>query len=162
MSILWVEVDLRNDVSKAWWSKGVRFECQGSGQCCLSRGEYGFVFLTREDRKRMADHLQLGLREFTKTYCDKTQGYYHLKEEKNRDNCTFLDGKKCGIYEARPVQCRTWPFWPEVMNAKTWNKEVKGFCPGVGKGRLISAEEIAQNLNLQKKSESALHRERKA
>lgn len=151
---------MRNDVSKTWWSKGIRFQCQGSGNCCLSRGEYGFVFLTREDRKRMADHFQIDLRQFTKTYCDKTQGYFHLKEEKNRDECLFLKGKKCGIYAARPTQCRTWPFWPEVMNAKTWNQEVKTFCPGVGKGPLITPEEISQNLKLQKHSESALSRER--
>lgn len=155
-----MESQLRNDVSKKWWSKGIRFECQGSGQCCLSRGEYGFVFLTRDDRKRMADHFKLGLREFTKTYCDKTKGYYHLKEEKGRDACIFLKGKRCGIYEARPVQCRTWPFWPEVMNSKTWNKEVKTFCPGVGRGPIHSAEEIKKNLKLQKSSELALHRER--
>lgn len=148
-------------MAKKWWSEGVRFECQGSGQCCLSRGEYGFVFLTREDRKRMADHLGLGLREFTKQYCDKTQGYYHLKEEETRAECTFLKGKRCGIYEARPIQCRTWPFWPEVMNAKTWNKEVKGFCPGVGKGQIIPPEEIERQLNEQKRSEAALLRERK-
>lgn len=148
-------------MAKQWWSEGVRFECQGSGQCCLSRGEYGFVFLTREDRKRMADHLGLGLREFTKQYCDKTQGYYHLREESTRLECAFLKGNRCGIYEARPIQCRTWPFWPEVMNAKTWNKEVKGFCPGVGKGPLIPAEEIERQLNEQKHSESALTRERK-
>jgi Fe-S-cluster containining protein len=147
--------------SSKWWSKGIRFECQGSGQCCLSRGEYGFVFLTREDRKRMADHLGLPLRDFTKKYCDKTSGVYHLKEDSDRAECTFLKGKKCGIYQARPTQCRTWPFWPEVMNAKTWNKEVKTFCPGVGKGKLYSAEEIEKNLNEQKRSESQLLKERR-
>lgn len=109
----------------------------------------------------MADHLQLPLREFTKKYCDKTQGFYHLKEDSERAECLFLRGKKCGIYEARPVQCRTWPFWPEVMNAKTWNKEVKSFCPGVGQGRLHSAEEIEKNLNAQKRSESQLLKERR-
>ena len=146
--------------SSKWWSKGIRFECQGSGQCCLSRGEYGYVFLTREDRKRMADHLGLPLRDFTKKYCDKTMGVYHLKEDADRLECTFLKGKKCGIYQARPTQCRTWPFWPEVMNAKTWNKEVKIFCPGIGKGKLYSAEEIEKNLNEQKRSESQLLKER--
>lgn len=151
---------MRNDVSKTWWSTGVKFECQGSGNCCLSRGEYGFVFLTREDRKRMADHLKMNLRDFTKKYCDKTKGYFHLKETSERDECLFLKQKKCGIYQARPTQCRTWPFWPEVMNAKTWNKEVKNFCPGVGKGKLISPNEIQKNLDEQTHSEKALHRER--
>jgi uncharacterized protein len=151
---------MRNDVSKTWWSEGVRFECQGSGNCCLSRGEYGFVFLTREDRKRMAEHLKLGLRDFTKQYCDKTKGYFHLKEDAKRSECLFLEKRKCGIYKARPTQCRTWPFWPDTMNAKTWNSEVKGFCPGVGKGRVHTAEEISKSMSEQKRSESALLRER--
>ena len=143
-----------------WWDKGIRFECQGSGNCCLSRGEYGFVFLTRNDRKLMADHLGLRIREFTRTYCEKTKGFYHLKESKQRPECLFLEGKKCGIYSARPTQCRTWPFWPEVMNAKTWNKEVKSFCPGVGKGRLWTKDEIEKNMRQQESSEKALLRER--
>ncbi len=145
---------------KKWWSEGIRFECQGSGQCCLSRGEYGFVFLTREDRKRMAEHLNLPLREFTKKYCDRTQGFYHLKEDSERPECIFLKGNRCGIYQARPTQCRTWPFWPEVMNAKTWNKEVKGFCPGIGKGRLYTEEEIQTTILEQKRSEATLLHER--
>jgi Fe-S-cluster containining protein len=150
---------MRNDVSK-WKTEGVKFECQGSGNCCLSRGEYGFVFLTRDDRKRMSESLKMSLRDFTRKYCDKTQGFYHLKESPERPECLFLEGKRCGIYQARPTQCRTWPFWPEVMNAKTWNKEVKGFCPGVGKGRVWSPEEIKKLLAEQKHSESSLLKER--
>jgi Fe-S-cluster containining protein len=65
---------------------------------------------------------------------------------------------RCSVYEGRPDQCRTWPFWPEVMDAKTWKKEVAAFCPGVGKGRLHSAEEIRKNLVLQSKSELNLAR----
>jgi uncharacterized protein len=150
---------MRNDVSK-WKTEGVKFECQGSGNCCLSRGEYGFVFLTREDRKKMAEHLKLSLREFNRKYCDKTKGFFHLKESSERPECLFLEGKRCGIYKVRPTQCRTWPFWPEVMNAKTWNTEVKGFCPGVGKGRIWKPEEIEKLRTEQKHSENSLLKER--
>ena len=144
-----------------WWADGIQFECQGSGNCCLSRGEYGYVFLTRDDRKNMAEHLKLTLKEFTKKYCDQKSGVYHLKEESSRTECVFLlNGNRCGVYQARPIQCRTWPFWPEVMNAKTWNKEVKTFCPGVGKGKVHTAEEIQKALNEQKHSEAALLKER--
>jgi uncharacterized protein len=146
--------------SKKWWADGIQFQCQGSGNCCLSRGEYGFVFLTRQDRRNMAELLKLPLREFTKKYCDRKSGVYHLKEEASRTECVFLEGKRCGVYQARPTQCRTWPFWPEVMNAKTWNKEVKTFCPGVGKGKVHTAEEIQKVLNEQDHSESQLLKER--
>jgi Fe-S-cluster containining protein len=139
-----------------WWKEGIRFECQGSGNCCSSRGEYGFVFLTLEDRRRIAKHLGISTTQFTKTYCQKYHGAYHLIEESGRVDCLFLKGKSCSIYQARPTQCRTWPFWPEVMSAKAWKKEVVSFCPGVGKGNIVSAKDIQKNLDQQKLAEKNL------
>lgn len=144
----------------AWWSQGVRFECQGSGKCCVSRGEYGYVFLTKLDRQRMAHHLNLTLRDFTKEYCTKVDGNWALKEDPKEPNCPFLEDHRCTVYEARPTQCRTWPFWPEVMPARAWKKEVAAFCPGVGKGPIIPAHEIKARLLEQKKSEEELDAER--
>lgn len=144
---------------KAWWSEGLRFQCQGSGKCCTSHGEYGFVFLTKEDRQRMAAHLKMPLAQFTKKYCERTNGFFHLKEDGKNPDCFFLKDKRCSIYEARPIQCRTWPFWPDAMNAKTWKKEVVTFCPGVGKGPVISKETIRKNLDEQIQSENELDQE---
>lgn len=143
-------------MTKKWWEEGVRFECQGSGNCCTSHGEYGFVFLTKEDRQRMAKHLKMSNSSFTKKYCQNRNGAYHLIEDGIHLDCLFLKNKKCSIYEARPTQCRTWPFWPEVMNAKTWNQEVKNFCPGVGKGPVVSAAEIRRQMHEQKISEDMI------
>lgn len=125
-----------------FWADGIRFECQSTGRCCTSRGTYGYIYLTLSDRKRMAKHLGLATREFTRRYCDKTDGHFHLKAPEA--DCCFLDGKRCTVYEARPAQCRTWPFWPENLNARTWSRDVVTFCPGVGKGRLYTAEEIRE------------------
>ncbi len=122
------------------FGEGIRFECQQSGKCCTSRGAYGFVYLTLQDRRRLATHLKMSTQRFTKTYCAKTDGQFHLKHPER--DCGFLEGTGCGVYEARPTQCRTWPFWPENMNPRAWRKEVASFCPGVGKGRLYSVEEI--------------------
>lgn len=137
-----------------WWDQGIRFECQGSGKCCTSHGEFGFVFMTLEDRRRMARVLKMTPSAFTKKYCEKTQGVWHLKEDPKNPDCLFLKNKRCSVYEGRPTQCRTWPFWPEVMNAKAWNKDVKSFCPGVGKGPLISKEKIEVQLHEQAQSEA--------
>lgn len=125
---------------RKFYEGGIRFQCQGTGRCCVSRDGYGHVYLTLPDRRRMAKHLKLSTLAFTKKYCTKTDGYFHLKD--TNGPCQFMKGKGCSIYEARPAQCRTWPFWPETMNAKTWNREVQAFCPGVGKGRLWSESEI--------------------
>lgn len=137
---------------KPFWQEGLKFQCQGSGKCCVSHGAYGFVFLTLSDRKRMAKHLGLTTAAFTRTYCDKKDDVWKLKDAATAD-CHFLKDKRCGIYEARPTQCRTWPFWPEVLEARAWQRDVVSFCPGVGKGKLWSKQEIEAQLNLQKASE---------
>lgn len=135
------EITLKID-GKEWWREGVRFQCQGSGKCCTSHGEYGFVFLNLEDRKRLAKFLQINTSAFTKKYCENANGGWRLKEDGKNPDCQFLKDKRCTVYEGRPSQCRTWPFWPEVMNAKTWSKEVMSFCPGVGKGPVVSGNKI--------------------
>ena len=141
-----------------WWEKdGVQFECQGSGKCCVSRGEYGFVYMTGVDRVAMAKTLKMKTKDFMEKYCEKTDGVWHIRETRTNGDCVFLEGgNRCGVYEGRPQQCRTWPFWPEVMNAKTWKKEVSSFCPGIGKGRVYSPEEIREIVAKQAKSEDDL------
>jgi Fe-S-cluster containining protein len=143
------------DEGSEWWETGLRFECQGSGKCCVSHGEYGYVYLTLEDRRRLAQSLGLSTAQFTKRHCAKDEDLVHLIDGKD-GHCQFLENKKCGVYEARPTQCRTWPFWPEVINAKVWQKEVASFCPGVGKGRTWSADEIRQQVSIQQESEKKL------
>ena len=39
--------------------KGIRFECQGSGNCCVSRGTYGFVYLSKKDIKKLSDGFKI-------------------------------------------------------------------------------------------------------
>ena len=123
-----------------FYAEGIQFECQGSGKCCTSRGTYGYVYVTLADRKRFAKFFGMTTTSFTRKHCAVTEGHIHLKSPGT--DCGFLRGKRCSVYEARPTQCRTWPFWPENMNAKAWTKEVRSFCPGVGKGKTFSKEEI--------------------
>jgi Fe-S-cluster containining protein len=135
-----------------WWQEGIQFSCQGSGKCCVSRGAYGFVYLTLQDRQALAKHLKVPTATFTKKYCDRdSNGFWKLNDF--TDSCQFMKGTKCEVYKARPTQCRTWPFWPENMGAKAWAKEVKAFCPGVGKGKVWTASEIEKTLKVQAKSE---------
>lgn len=138
--------------SEKFWSEGIRFECQGSGNCCVSRGGYGFVYLTLEDRRALAKKLKLSTTIFTKRYCERDDEIWKLKEDSGPD-CVFLEKSRCSVYEARPTQCRTWPFWSEVLNARTWNREVAAFCPGVNKGRVWTVEEIREQLSIQSRSE---------
>jgi Fe-S-cluster containining protein len=66
-----------------------------------------------------------------------------LREYGNGD-CVFFDGESrgCTIYEARPIQCRTWPFLKSnLASAQRW-QETQRECPGAGQGDFISLEEI--------------------
>ncbi len=108
--------------------------------------------MTIEDRRRMARVLKISTSAFTRRYCRKQFDVWRLKNAKTAA-CLFLKNGKCEVYKGRPTQCRTWPFWPENMNAKVWDKEIAAFCPGVGKGRRRSPQEIEKVLKEQGASE---------
>jgi hypothetical protein len=125
---------------RRFYKDGLRFECQGEGKCCVSRGKYGYVYLSFSDRKRLAEHFRLSTQDFTEQYSRKIDGMYELIYQGK--DCPFLEENRCAVYPARPWQCRTWPFWPENMNQVVWENEVAAHCPGAGRGRLYTAEEI--------------------
>ena len=133
---------------RRFYRDGLRFECQGEGKCCVTRGRYGYVYLSFNDRRRLALYLGITSAEFTSTYTNKVDGLYELKYTGN--DCPFLNRGRCSAYDARPNQCRTWPFWPENMNEAVWEREVAAWCPGVGKGRLYTADEIEEILKSKK------------
>ncbi len=133
---------------------GIRFECQGSGNCCVSRGSYGYVYLSKKDIKTLSAEMKITKKKFIKNYCQETDNFIHLKElKKNKGNCIFLIDKRCSVYKSRPIQCRTWPFWPENMNTKNWNNDIAKNCPGVGKGRIIKKREILKQLKIDYENE---------
>ena len=138
----------------------IQFQCQGSGKCCVSHGEYGYVYLSLQDRQRMAKDMQLTTQSFTKQYCQKKDGYWAIKDNPNGPDCIFLKAKKCTVYAGRPTQCRTWPFWPEVMSPKSWRKDVVQFCPGIGKGKIFRREEISSILQEQIDNEKSMFTEK--
>jgi Fe-S-cluster containining protein len=125
---------------KRFYRNGIRFACQGDGKCCKTRGKYGYVYVSFNDRRRLAAFFHLSLSEFTARYTKKTDGQYELKY--TGQDCPFFEDNRCVVYVARPWQCRTWPFWPENMNETVWEEDVAPYCPGVGKGKLYSAEVI--------------------
>ena len=134
-------------MTKINYEDGIRFECQGSGKCCVSRKSYGFVYLSNKDLKKFSKYFKLSTKKFKEKYCQITDGLVHLIEKSELGgNCIFLKDKKCSVYNNRPSQCRTWPFWNENMNAKVWNEDISINCPGVGKGIIIKYETIEKLL----------------
>ena len=84
-----------------WWSNGIRFECQESARCCVSRGEYGYVYLTLEDRRRLASHFGVPTREFTRRWCAKTDGLFHPVDVKIKDRKGLVVRCRKGYYAPR-------------------------------------------------------------
>ena len=139
-----------------FFKKGINFKCKGSSSCCVSRGNYGYVYLTKKDLNNIARYLNIPNDLFKKKYCEFTDGYLHLKEINTNGNCQFLKNKKCSVYAARPMQCRTWPFWKENMNSKKWNQEIINFCPGIGKGNLFSLSLIKKKIDIDEENEKKI------
>ena len=72
-----------------------------------------------------------------------------LVEFPNGD-CVFFDGDRrtCQVYQARPRQCRTWPFWIlNLASPRAW-EEISGHCPGCNRGKIVTFEEIESQRNV--------------
>lgn len=86
------------------------------GKCCY--GESGYIFVNFEDFERISKYLNMSFHDFVLTYVRKVKYKFSLIEKKCIDSskgmaCIFFDEdtNKCKIYEVRPSQCRTFPFW---------------------------------------------------
>ena len=132
----------------------LRFECTQCGKCCTLRGEYAHVYLNAAELKALAAHHGLTQRAFKHRYTFRDeQGWTQLRTES--DHCVFLDVETgaCSVYEARPTQCRTFPFWRDLVEDGQWNDEVRKMCEGVGQGRLYSIAEVEARMREMEESE---------
>ena len=140
----------RTKAKKEWYAGGLRFECTECGNCCT--GPPGTVWFTREEAREMAAALGLAAAAFYKQHAHKVDGRWSLQERQTPQgyDCVFLDRDSapgralCLVYEARPAQCRTWPFWPENLTSQqTWEGAKRRTpCPGMDNGPLIPADMI--------------------
>lgn len=140
-------VDSTGDPAHAWWRDGLPFACTQCGKCCEARGEVAHVYVGEEDQERLAGHLGLSRRAFLSRYTRSEDGGYRgLRFVDGR--CIFLDGTRCRVHEAKPTQCRTWPFWPELLaSPEAYREEVQDFCPGSrAPGPVVPAASIARQL----------------
>jgi len=126
-----------------WYHEGLQFTCTGCGDCCS--GSPGFVWVTAEEIEVMAKAIDTTVDEFEKIYIRKIGIRKSLKELPNYD-CVFLDEKtrKCELYDARPTQCKTWPFWGSNLRTPAdWERTCQE-CPGSGSGKLYGLESIEE------------------
>ena len=126
-----------------WYREGLQFTCTQCGDCCT--GAPGVVWVTDEELREIADYLGKPIGEIRLFHTRLIRGRMSLTEFANGD-CTFFDprGRKCTVYKARPVQCRTWPFWnSHLASPQAW-QSVCEKCPGSGEGAFFSLEQIRE------------------
>jgi hypothetical protein len=131
-----------------WYAEGLRFSCTRCGHCCT--GEPGLIWVTDAEVAALAARLGLDEAAFRARY---TQRVWSNGEQRTtlRDRlagklghaCIFFQkGTGCTVYEQRPRQCRTWPFWRRILaSPEAWAEEALA-CPGMNRGELHSAAEM--------------------
>ena len=139
-----------SDQRTPWYAGGLRFECTQCGNCCS--GPPGAVWIDDHDVTAIAARLGVSEQRLLEGYT-RTLGVRRSLNEVRGEHgfdCVFLDrssapGKAvCSIYDARPLQCRTWPFWRENLESREAWQETKRRtpCPGMDRGPAHSLVEI--------------------
>ncbi len=132
--------------AKFYQTTPLHFECTGCGDCCLGGGEYQ-VFVTAMEAEAIRSFLGLSRAWFRRRYLGRYNGERVLAA--NGDACVFLRrDRTCRVYAVRPVQCRTYPYWPELLDSeRAWRREARR-CQGIGRGPVISQATIEAHLRL--------------
>ncbi|MCI5130659.1 MAG: YkgJ family cysteine cluster protein [Candidatus Electrothrix sp. EH2] len=100
------------------------------GKCC--RGGQGYVWLSLQELEKMAAAREISAEVFTRQYVRQSKGRLSLQERivNGEHFCCLFDpiDCRCTMYENRPKQCRTFPFWEK------FTKDIDNIiltCPGV-------------------------------
>ncbi|KAA3617542.1 MAG: YkgJ family cysteine cluster protein [Calditrichaeota bacterium] len=118
----------------------IYFKCKDDcSNCCKISG--GFVVIREVEIKPIAKHLKISVDEFLKQFTRK-EGKYLCLIDRDGEDCIFLKDQKCSIYPVRPIQCRTFPFWPQNLKTEKRWFMIEDECPGIGEGKAFSKEEI--------------------
>ena len=138
------EAPARNEEAVAaepWYAGGLAFTCTQCGGCCT--GEPGAIWVDDAEQAAIAGAAGISLAELRLKHTRLIGGRVSLRERPNGD-CAFLhpDSRRCTVYAARPVQCRTWPFWDSNLETPADWDRTQAECPGAGVGELVPLTDI--------------------
>jgi Fe-S-cluster containining protein len=111
----------------------------------------GYVYLSESDVPRIAAFLQLSPAEFEARYVYRTKHLLRLRKPRGKE-CSFLQTGRCSIHPVNPVQCRTFPFWPEMVESRDVWEETGRNCPGIGQGQLVQIGEAMERADLMRRA----------
>jgi hypothetical protein len=124
----------------------LRFECTGCGACCLG-GPGHFVAVSAAEAEDIREHLALQPGWFRRRYLVSLEGGRQGIRLEADGRCPFLgQDRRCRIYALRPAQCRSYPWWPEIVNTKAgWAAEARR-CEGMNRGATVPVSTIEREL----------------
>jgi hypothetical protein len=121
----------------------MRFQCQpGCIRCCEAKG---FVYVTHDDIGRLAEHVGITRTEFKRRYLCGTAPLLRFRKQRHKQ-CPFLLSNGCSVHAVKPLQCSSFPYWPELLAKASERREVAEYCPGLNTGPLVNikiAREVA-------------------
>ncbi len=124
----------------SFYDDGLRFSCRHCGSCC--KGVNAYVWIDHNDLERLSKFLDISVMEFRRVYTEIVDKAVALKSFPNGDCVFYGEEIGCRVHSARPLQCSSFPFWPEYLRDEHSWEIVAKRCPGVNSGELHSKEEI--------------------
>ena len=109
------------------------------GNCC--RGSSGYVWITGEELDSLVAALGITPEHFAREYVRRSGSRLALRERvvNGEHLCCLFDHARrvCLVYDARPEQCRTYPFWEQFRGDP---EGARYECPGVILGKEVKKE----------------------
>jgi Fe-S-cluster containining protein len=134
-------------MSQPFYTLGLKFTCKKCSRCC--RYEPGYVYLSETDLTKLLSQCNLDREAFIQQYCrwvPDWEGDKILALKETADYDCILWNQGCTVYDARPVQCVSYPFWTSLLkSADAWNAGALE-CPGINQGERRGFEHIQERL----------------
>jgi Fe-S-cluster containining protein len=124
----------------------LRFQCTSCGGCCVGDDDRG-VYMSDSEAERIRRLLGVSRSWFRRRYVRRLGDDEWEARLADDGRCPFLGVRgRCDVYAARPDQCRSYPFWPEILaSRRCWDREARR-CEGIGRGPVLEAAVIELRL----------------
>jgi len=103
------------------------FKCKACGRCCRVEG---YIHVSNTDIKNISRHLKMTEKQFRDKYVRWVHNTGRVLPSGVNSSCIFLKNGKCGIYQARPVQCSSFPYWDMITGDNDEWEYAKSYCKG--------------------------------